>query len=93
MNRSELQWLVSSIVQNTVSSGSNEVGGLAVFATNVACSERGQVIAALRELIYEGRFYVKSISSWDGRFAIIFKGRTGGALSSLRQLMGFAMEK
>jgi hypothetical protein len=70
----QLQWLASSIVQNTISSGTNEASGLAVFAGGIAWGQRGQAMAALRELVFGGRFYVKSISSWGGRYAIIFKG-------------------
>ena len=34
----------------------------------------GQVRAALKEVILDGRFYVKQIASWGGQSAIIFKG-------------------
>ena len=74
LSDAQLSWLSSSIAQNTISNVGNEAGQVALFAREVSRGNRGQVVAALRELIFEGRFYVKSISSWGGRFGIIFKG-------------------
>lgn len=74
LDDAQLQWLSSSIVQNTIAGGLNEASGLAVYAARIGRGQRSQAIAALRELLFEGRFYVKPIASWGGAHAIIFKG-------------------
>lgn len=74
LSDAQLQWLSSSIVQNTITSTANEAGGLAVYARNVNRAQRGAARAALRELILDGKFYVKRMSSWGNRYGIIFKG-------------------
>lgn len=70
----EAQWLVRSLISNTISSVGNEAGQVISFGLQTARSSPGQVRAALKEVIWEGRFYVKQIASWGGQSAIIFKG-------------------
>ncbi|WP_148292691.1 hypothetical protein [Paracoccus aminophilus] len=74
LTETQLGWLSSSLAQNTVSGVANEGGNIALFAREVSQSSRGQVIAALKEVIWQGRFHVKPIASWGGKMAIIFKG-------------------
>ncbi len=70
----QLGWLSGSLAQNTVANTANEAGNVALFAREVGRGNRGQIVAALKEVILQGRFYVKSIASWGGKHAIIFKG-------------------
>lgn len=74
LSSQSLNWLSASLAQNTVASSANEAGNIALFARQVSQNNRGQVIAALKEIIFQGKFYVKAISSWGGKHAIIFKG-------------------
>lgn len=71
----EASWVLDSIIANTIGSAGNEAGGIAAFGRGVARSDPGMVWSALKEVILGGRFYIKSIGSWGGRTAIIFKGR------------------
>lgn len=66
LNDNQLQWLSSSIVQNTIASGIDEASGLAVCAERISRGQRGQAISALRELLVQGKFYGKPIASWGG---------------------------
>lgn len=70
----EAEWLARSLISNTISTVSTESAGVISFGLDVRRSNPGQVRAALKEVIWEGRFYVKRISSWGGKLAIIFKG-------------------
>lgn len=70
-----LEWLMSSLAANTISSGANELGYGALFARDIAEEfGRPKMITALKELIWEGKFYVKQMPSWGGKYGIIFKG-------------------
>lgn len=70
-----LEWLMSSLAANTISSGANELGYGALFARDIAEEfGRSKMISALKELIWEGKFYVKQMPSWGGKYGIIFKG-------------------
>lgn len=70
-------WVLDSILANTIASTANEAGGVGAFGRGVARNNPSMVWAALKEVILQGRFYIKSIASWGGRNAIIFKGLTG----------------
>src|SRR5690606_13494653 len=70
----EAQWLAQSLISNTISSVGNEAGAVISFGLQTGQSSPGQVRAALKEVIWNGRFYVKQIAAWGGQSAIIFKG-------------------
>ena len=79
LSEDQAAWVLKSLLINTIT---NSADGARVTLADVRRSfdvrTLSQMRAALNELIWEGKFYIKPISSWGGRFAIIFKGRTGG---------------
>lgn len=75
LNGSSLRWLLISLAQNTFASVSNEAGNASLYLNQIR--QQGgidQMKAALKELIWNGRFTVKPIKSWGGKLAVIFKG-------------------
>ena len=70
----EAQWLAQSLISNTISSVGNEAGAVISFGLQTGQSSPGQVRTALKEVIWNGRFYVRQIAAWGGQSAIIFKG-------------------
>lgn len=70
----EADWLAQSLISNTISGVGNEAGAVVAFGRQVRQGSPGQVRTALKEVILNGRFYVKQIATWGGQSAIIFKG-------------------
>lgn len=77
LSEEQASWVLDSILANTIASTGNEAGGVAAFGRGVARNSPGMVWTALKEIILQGRFYIKSIASWGGKNAIVFKGLTG----------------
>ncbi|MCE8025319.1 hypothetical protein [Billgrantia aerodenitrificans] len=70
--------LRDSLYGNTTSTTGGEVAAAGRYLTEMGRQHnRGMIVQALRELIAGGRFYVRQIPSWGGRYAVIFRGSTG----------------
>lgn len=75
LDEESVGWMLRSFAQNTFSSMANDVGELSLFL-NSARREQGWRAArdALRELVFQGKFYVRQVASWGNRWAIVFRG-------------------
>lgn len=78
LSEEQANWVLDSIVANTISSTGNEAGGVAAFGRGVARNNPGMVWSALKEVIFQGKFYIRASTKWGSRTTlIIFKGFTG----------------
>lgn len=68
-------WVLESFMQNSVATSANEFS-VAIGQTVRHGKDLGGNAARnfLKEVIFQGKFAVKNISSWGGKAAIVFKG-------------------
>ncbi|WP_325895249.1 hypothetical protein [Grimontia sp. NTOU-MAR1] len=71
----QISWLKESFLQNSVATVGNELA-VAIRQTVSHGKEFGIKAARdfLKEVIFQGKFAIKNISSWGGKPAIVFKG-------------------
>ncbi|USH04778.1 hypothetical protein K6Q96_24030 [Grimontia kaedaensis] len=68
-------WVLESFMQNSIATSANEFS-VAIGQTVRHGKELGSAGARsfLKEVLFQGKFAVKNISSWGGKAAIVFKG-------------------
>lgn len=68
-------WVLESFMQNSIATTANEFS-VAIGQTVRHGRELGSAGARsfLKEVLFQGKFAVKNISSWGGKAAIVFKG-------------------
>lgn len=64
-----------SLSNNSIATASGEMASAGRYLADVGRQyRRGEVVQAFKELMLGGRFQVRRIASWGGRYAVVFKG-------------------
>lgn len=67
--------MAGSLSGNAISTAGGEFAGMGRYLTDIGRQHhRGVIVQAFKELMVGGRFQVKRIASWGGRYAVVFKG-------------------